>query len=72
MVTLNIQGREYSVTQGQADQYNALFSEMCEKLDVIPIARPGTLSFKTNLDFKRVTDEYIPRLRAIIGLDQRH
>ena len=69
MVTLNIQGREYSVTQEQADRYNALFEEMCEKLDALPPAEPGTLSAKANSDFKRVTDFYVPRLRAAVGLD---
>lgn len=66
MATLIIQGRKYDVTQEQADEYNALFNEMCERLDALPVLKPGTLSFKSNLDFKRITDEYMPRLREII------
>lgn len=61
-----IQGREYDVTQEQADEYNALFDEMCERLDALPTPKPGTLDFKSSLDFKRITDEYMPRLREII------
>ena len=66
MATLIIQGREYSVTQEQADEYNVLFDEMCERLDVLPAPKPGTLSFKSNLEFKSITDEYMPRLREIL------
>ena len=66
MATLIIQGREYDVTQEQADEYNALFDEMCERLDALPTPKPGTLNFKLSLDFKSITYEYIPRLREII------
>ncbi len=66
MATLIIQGREYSVTQEQADEYNVLFDEMCERLDALPAPKPGTLSFKSNLEFKSITDEYMPRLREIL------
>ena len=66
MATLIIQGREYDVTQEQADEYNALFDEMCEKLDALPTPKPRTLSFKSNLAFKSITDEYMPRLREIV------
>lgn len=67
MATLVIQGRKYDVTQEQADEYNALFNEMCERLDALPTPKPGTFSFKSNLDFKSITDEYMPRLREILG-----
>lgn len=66
MATLIIQGREYDVTQEQADEYNALFDEMCERLDALPTPKPGTLNFKLGLDFKSITYEYMPRLREII------
>lgn len=66
MATLIIQGREYDVAQEQADEYNALFDEMCARLDALPTPKPGTLSFKSNLDFKNITDEYMPRLRDIL------
>lgn len=66
MATLIIQGREYDVTQEQADEYNALFDEMCERLDALPTPKPGTLNFKLSLDFKSITYEYMPRLREII------
>ena len=66
MATLIIQGREYDVTQEQADDYNALFDEMCERLDALPTPKPGTLNFKLSLDFKSITYEYMPRLREII------
>lgn len=66
MATLITQGREYDVTQEQADEYNALFDEMCKRLDALPTPKPGTLSLKSNLDFKRITDEYTPRLREIV------
>lgn len=66
MATLIIQGSKYDVTQEQADEYNALFDEMCERLDALPTPKPGTLSFKLSLDFKSITDEYMPRLREII------
>lgn len=66
MATLIIQGREYNVTQEQADEYNALFDEMCERLDALPTPKPGMLSLKSNLDFKSITDEYMPRLREIV------
>lgn len=66
MAVLIIQGREYGVTQEQADEYNALFDKMCERLDALPTPKPGTLSFKSNLDFKKITDEYMPRLREIV------
>lgn len=66
MAVLIIQGREYGITQEQADEYNALFDEMCERLDALPTPKPGTLSFKSNLDFKKITDEYMPRLREIV------
>ena len=66
MATLIIQGREYDVTQEHADEYNALFDEMCERLDALPTPKPGTLSFKLNLDFKKITDGYMPRLREIV------
>ena len=66
MATLIIQGREYDVTQEQADEYNALFDEMCERLDALPTPKPGTLNFKLSLDFKSITDEYMPRLSEII------
>ena len=66
MATLIIQGREYDVTQEQADEYNALFDEICERLDALPTPKPGTLNFKLSLDFKSITYEYMPRLREII------
>lgn len=66
MATLIIHGRGYDVTQEQADEYNALFDEMCGRLDALPTPKPGTLSFKSNLDFKSITDEYMPRLREIV------
>lgn len=66
MASLIIQGREYDVTQEQANEYNALFDEICERLDALPTPKPGTLSLKSNLDFKRITDEYMPRLREIV------
>lgn len=66
MATLIIQGREYDVAQEQADEYNALFDEMCERLDALPTPKPGTLNFKLSLDFKSITYEYMPRLREII------
>lgn len=66
MATLIIQGREYDVTQEQADEYNALFDEMCERLDALPTPKPGTLNFKLSLDFKSITYEYMPRLHEII------
>ena len=66
MATLIIQGREYDVTQEQADEYNALFDEMCERLDALPTPKPGTLNFNLSLDFKSITYEYMPRLREII------
>ena len=66
MATLIIQGREYDVTQEQADEYNALFDEMCERLDALPTPKPGTLNFKLSLDFKSITYEYMPRRREII------
>ncbi len=59
MATPIIQGREYDVTQEQADEYNALFDEMCERLDALPTPKPGTLNFKLSLDFKSITDEYM-------------
>ena len=66
MASLIIQGREYDVTQEQANEYNALFDEICERLDALPTPKPGTFSLKSNLDFKRITDEYMPRLREIV------
>lgn len=66
MASLIIQGREYDVTQEQANEYNALFDEICERLDALPTPKPGTLSLKSNLDFKKITDEYMPRLREIV------
>lgn len=66
MAVLIIQGREYSVIQEQADEYNALFDEMCERLDALPTPKPRTLGFKSNLDFKSITDECMPRLREIV------
>ena len=39
---------------------------MCERLDALPTPKPGTLSFKSNLDLKSITDEYMPRLREIV------
>lgn len=66
MATLIIQGREYDVTQEQADEYNALFDEMRERFDALPSPKPGTLNFKLSLDFRSITDEYMPRLREII------
>lgn len=66
MTVLIIQGREYGVTQEQTDEYNALFDEMCGRLDALPTPKPGTLGLKSNLDFKRITDEYMPRLREIV------
>lgn len=66
MATLIIQGREYDVTQEQADEYNVLFDGICERLDVLPTPKPGTLNFKLSLDFKSITDEYMPRLREIV------
>lgn len=39
---------------------------MCERLDALPTPKPGTLNFKLSLDFKSITDEYVPRLREII------
>lgn len=51
MATLIIQGRKYDVTQEQTDEYNALFDEMCERLDALPTPKPGTLNFKLSLNF---------------------
>lgn len=45
MATLIIQGREYDVTQEQADEYNALFDEMRERFDALPSPKPGTLNW---------------------------
>lgn len=66
MAVLIIQGREYGVTQERSDEYNALIDEMCKRLDTLPTPKPGTLSFKSNLDLKKITDEYMPRLREIV------
>ena len=66
MAVLIIQGREYGATQERADEYNALIDEMCKRLDTLPTPKPGTLSFKSNLDLKKITDEYMPRLREIV------
>ena len=55
MATLIIQGREYDVTQEQADEYNALFDEMRERFDALPSPKPGTLNFKLEASVVCVT-----------------